>query len=143
MGRLLAIDYGTKRTGIAVSDPLKLIASPLASIETHRLIPFLQQYCKEETVEAFVLGKPIGLDGQDAPLLAAVVQIARQLAVIFPDKKIHWIDERFTSRIAEQAVARSGLNQKSRRNKSMVDRIAATVILQDFMERAAKFPNSD
>ncbi len=134
MPRLLAIDYGLKRTGIAVTDNLKIIATALLMVPTSELIAFLQNYTAQEEVEAFVLGLPIDLKGEDTDATPYVRRFAIQLQKLFPDKPLHWIDERFTSKMALDAMIRAGSTKKDRRDKGNIDKISATIILQSFME---------
>lgn len=135
MGRLLSIDYGKKRTGIAVSDSLRLIASGLTTIPSQELIWFLKDYFAKEEVDEIVLGYPLNLDGKPTDITAKVEKIYRQLQKLFPDKKVQLLDERFTSKMASQAIARGGGKLKHRQDKGLIDKISATIILQDYMER--------
>jgi putative holliday junction resolvase len=133
MGRLLAVDYGKKRTGIAVSDPLRIIATPLDTIPTADLLKFLVQYLSRETVDEFVVGMPKTLlnhDSEIAPLVRAFVE---ELKKTFPGKPIHLADERFTSKLAQRAMIEGGMKKKDRQVKENVDKISATIILQSFM----------
>ena len=132
--RLLAIDYGKKRTGIAVSDSLQLIANGLTTVETKTLLPFLQDYLSHEQVERFILGLPVQPDGRPSENQARVRSFAGQLAKAFPDIPIEFYDERFTSVLAHQTMLDSGIGRKRRRDKALVDEIAATIILQGYME---------
>jgi putative Holliday junction resolvase len=133
MGRLLAIDYGKKRTGIAVSDPLKIIATALDTIESKTLIPFLKAYVQKESVELFVMGQPKTLRNEPSEN-AARVQTAYALIVKnFPNIPIVYVDERFTSQIAFQSMIDSGVKKQQRKDKAMVDQISACLILQSYM----------
>jgi RNAse H domain protein, YqgF family len=132
--RLLAIDYGKKRTGIAVSDSLQLIANGLTTVETKTLLPFLQDYLSHEQVERFILGLPIQPNGRPSENQARVRSFAGQLAKTFPNIPIEFYDERFTSVLAHQTMLDSGIGRKRRRDKALVDEIAATIILQGYME---------
>lgn len=132
--RLLAIDYGKKRTGIAVSDSLQLIANGLTTVETKTLLPFLQDYLSHEQVERFILGLPIQPNGRPSENQARVRSFAGQLAKVFPNIPIEFYDERFTSVLAHQTMLDSGIGRKRRRDKALVDEIAATIILQGYME---------
>ena len=132
--RLLAIDYGKKRTGIAVSDSLQLIANGLTTVETKTLLSFLQDYLSHEQVERFILGLPVQPNGQPSENQARVRRFAGQLAKAFPDIPIEFYDERFTSVLAHQTMLDSGIGRKRRRDKALVDEIAATIILQGYME---------
>lgn len=132
--RLLAIDYGKKRTGIAVSDSLQLIANGLTTVETKTLLPFLQDYLSHEQVERFILGLPIQPNGRPSENQSRVRSFAGQLAKAFPNIPIEFYDERFTSVLAHQTMLDSGIGRKRRRDKALVDEIAATIILQGYME---------
>jgi putative holliday junction resolvase len=134
MPRILAIDYGLKRTGIAVTDNLQIIATALTTVPTSELMTFLKKYTLEEQVEAFVLGLPTSLQGGDTDATPHVRGFAKALEKEFPETPIHWIDERFTSKLALDAMIRSGSSKKDRREKGNIDKVSATIILQSFME---------
>ncbi|TAE08736.1 MAG: Holliday junction resolvase RuvX [Bacteroidetes bacterium] len=134
MPRLLAIDYGLKRTGLAVTDNLKIIATALTTVPTAELLSFLQKYAEQEEIEAFVIGLPVSLQGDDTDTTPHVQGFARVLANRFPNVPIHWIDERFTSKLALDAMIRAGSTKKDRREKGNIDKVSATIILQSFME---------
>jgi len=134
MGRLLAIDYGTKRTGIAVTDPEKIIASSLTTVPTKDVISFLIQYMEEENVEAIVVGMPKDLFNKDSHSTQAVKQFVSQLKGKFSAFPIHLHDERFTSKMALDAMIRSGSSKSDRRKKENIDKLSATIILQSYME---------
>jgi len=136
MGRLLAIDYGQKRVGIAVSDPLKITANGLDTIPTHQIMEFLQRYTSSETVERFIVGSPKQNDNSDSTNMARVKTFVKLLQKTFPDIPITMVDERFTSVLAHRAMIDGGLHKKARQNKALVDKIAATIILQSYMESA-------
>lgn len=136
MGRLLAIDYGQKRVGIAVSDPLKITANGLDTIPTHQIMEFLQRYTSSETVERFIVGSPKQNDNSDSTNMARVKTFVKLLQKNFPDIPITMVDERFTSVLAHRAMIDGGLHKKARQNKALVDKIAATIILQSYMESA-------
>ena len=133
MGRLLAIDYGLKRTGIAVTDPLRIIASPLETVESSSLIQYLQLYLKREQVDEFVVGMPKTLKNEDSQIAPAVRSFVEILKTTFPDKPINLMDERFTSSIAQRALIEGGMKKKDRQVKGNVDKVSAAIILQDFM----------
>lgn len=133
MARLLCIDYGLKRTGIAVSDPLQIIATGLTTIPSHELINFLKNYFKEENVEVIVIGEPKNLDDSDTHATLLVQQIIKRLQKEFPSIPIKKVDERYTSKMAKQAMIEMGMKKKDRRNKGTVDEIAATMMLQEYM----------
>jgi putative Holliday junction resolvase len=135
MARLLAIDYGKKRTGIAVTDPMQIIASGLTTVATRDLTAFLQDYLGKEEVEAIVLGEPKQMDYTDSELGPWLRTYTLQLQELFPNVKIEREDERFTSKMAHAAMRTGGLKKKQRQNKALVDEIAATIILQSYMDR--------
>ncbi|WP_292891578.1 Holliday junction resolvase RuvX [Nonlabens sp.] len=135
MARLLAIDYGKKRTGIAVTDPMQIIASGLTTVATRDLTAFLQEYLGKEEVEAIILGEPKQMDYTDSELGPWLRTYALQLQELFPNVKIEREDERFTSKMAHASMLTNGLKKKQRQNKALVDEIAATIILQSYMER--------
>ena len=134
MARILAIDYGTKRTGIAVTDPLQIIANGLDTVPTEKLFPFLESYVQSEQVEAIVVGEPLYPDGNPAQLADQVYKLVDRLKKKFPQISIHLHDERYTSEEAKRIILQSGVRKKKRREKSLVDKVAAVLILQDFME---------
>ena len=133
MGRILSIDYGKKRTGLAVSDPLQLIAGGLATVATSELFEYLARYIQNEEVECIVVGEPRQPNGQPSENLARVVQFVNRWKKRFPNVPIHMYDERFTSVLAHRAMIDGGLRKKARQDKALVDEISATIILQDFM----------
>lgn len=133
MGRLLAIDYGRKRTGLAVTDPLRIIATPLETVPSHQLLEYLKKYCASEPVDAFVIGMPKTLKNEDSEIAPQVRQFITKLREAFPEKPVHEADERFTSSMAQQAMLAGGMKKKDRQDKSNVDKISATIILQSFM----------
>ncbi len=133
MPRLLAIDYGKKRTGIAVSDPLQLIATGLTTVNTSELIPFLKKYIAQEPVELVLIGMPKTLRNEDTHATPLVEKFIKQFKQHFPLMPIHTLDERFTSKMALQTMLDSGLRKKDRQNKALVDEISATILLQGYM----------
>ena len=135
MARILAFDYGTKRIGIAVTDPLQIIATGLDTIHPKDALDFLKKYLAAEQVEAFVIGDPIQMDGTPSESKQHAKGFATTLKKNFPGIPIHWIDERYTSKLAERTIMQSGLKKSDRRDKERVDTIAATIILQYFMEQ--------
>jgi putative Holliday junction resolvase len=135
MARILAFDYGTKRIGIAVTDPLQIIATGLGTIHPKDIIDYLQKYLLTEPVEAFVIGDPKQMDGSDSESKQHIKGFSTLLKKSFPNIQQYWIDERFTSKLAHQAIMQSGLKKSDRRDKERVDTIAATIILQYFMEQ--------
>ncbi len=135
MGRVLALDYGTKRTGIAVSDSLKMIANGLETVSTHTLMDFLENYCQKEQVDTIVVGKPLQTNGKDSDTMGHIKGLVKRLKVKFPDKKVFYEDERFTSVMAQQAIRESGISKKARQDKSLVDKVSATIILQSYLSK--------
>lgn len=135
MSRILAIDYGKKRTGIAVTDTLQMIANGLATIETKELEKFLTDYMAKEDVSTIVVGKPTQMNGEDSENMKRIEPFFNRLKKLFPDKEIVYYDERFTSVLAHQAMLQSGIGKKARQDKALVDKISATIILEDFLQR--------
>ncbi|MCB0763761.1 MAG: Holliday junction resolvase RuvX [Flavobacteriales bacterium] len=133
MSRILAIDHGLKRSGIAVTDPLRIIATALDSVPTTELLHRLQRYVAVEAVEGFVVGLPAGLNGRPTDGTAGVLTFIRELQGAFPGHWVEVVDERFTSRIAQQTLLASGKGRMARREKGQLDRISATIILQSWM----------
>jgi len=133
MGRIMAIDYGKKRTGLAVTDPLRIIATPLDTVPTNELLSYLGGYMKKETVDEFVVGMPKTLRNEDSEIAPLVRAFVEELKKVYPEKKIHLADERFTSRMAMQAMIDGGMKKKDRQIKGNVDKISATIILQSFL----------
>lgn len=135
MGRVLSIDYGVRRTGLAVTDPLQIIAGGLATVDTPRLLSFLQDYVRREPVERFVVGLPKQTNGRDSDNLPRVRRFVRQLEAAIPSIPVEMWDERYTSVMAHRTMLESGIGKMARRNKALVDEISATIILQGWMER--------
>ena len=135
MGRVLAIDYGVRRTGLAVTDPLQIIPGGLTTVETPKLMAFLKSYLSKEDVERFVVGLPKQTIGQDSDNLPRVQAFVEQLKKTFPAVSVDMWDERYTSVLAQQAILQSGIGKMARRNKALVDEVSATIILQGWMER--------
>lgn len=138
MARILAIDYGLKRTGIAVTDPLQIIASGLTTVESPKLIPFLKEYMRTEVVELILIGEPKNWDDSDTHATPLVRQIIQRLQKEFPAIPLKAVDERFTSKLASRAMVEMGMKKKQRQNKALVDEIAATILLQEYLERAGQ-----
>ena len=134
MGRVLAIDYGTRRTGIAVSDPLRIIAGGLTTVETKGLEGWLAQYVAVNDVTTIVVGKPMQPDGRPSDTWRFVQPLVARLRRTYPDKEVTLYDERFTSVLAHRTMVESGISRKARQNKALVDKISATIILQDYLE---------
>ena len=133
MARVLAIDFGLKRTGIAVTDELQIIASGLTTVPTDELLPFLKEYISKEKVELFIIGKPKQMDNSDSESETLIIPFLEKLAKQIPSIPIQRVDERFTSKMAFQTMIDSGLKKKQRRNKALVDEISATIILQSYL----------
>lgn len=133
MGRILAIDYGLKRTGLAITDPLRIIATALETVATAELLNYLQAYCRTEQVDAFVIGMPKTLGNQDSAAAPEVRKFIQTLKAAFPSKPVHEADERFTSLLAQRAMIEGGMKKKDRRIKGNVDKISAVLILQAFL----------
>ncbi|MEO8151270.1 MAG: Holliday junction resolvase RuvX [Bacteroidia bacterium] len=134
MARILAIDYGLRRTGIAVTDPLQLIANGLTTVETKTLISFLQDYLQKEEVEKIIVGEPRQMDYSHSQIEPAIRQFIAEFKKKVPGAKFERFDERFTSRLASQALLAAGYKKKDRRNKELVDKVSATIILQSYLE---------
>ena len=134
MSRILAIDYGLKRTGLAVTDPLKIIATGLTTIESKQLISFLKNYFSKEQVELIIIGEPKNLDDSDTHATQLVRNIIKELEKNFPSIPVRTVDERFTSKMASRAMLEMGLKKKQRQNKALVDEIAATIMLQEYLK---------
>jgi len=133
MPRILSIDYGQKRTGIAVTDEMQIIASGLTTIPTHTLIDFLKDYFAKEKVEAVLIGEPKQMNGEPSESAAVIKGFVTHFSNIFPDMKVVRVDERFTSKMAFQTMIDSGLSKKQRQNKGLIDEISATIMLQDYL----------
>ena len=134
MARILAIDYGKKRTGIAVSDPLKIIATGLETVDTNELIGYLKKYMKEEPVEKVIIGYPLNFDNTPTDATPLVEKFIGKYKNVFPDLEIEKVDERFSSKMAATAISGMGLKKKVREEKALLDTVAATLMLQDYLE---------
>lgn len=134
MGRALAIDYGIKRTGIAVTDPLRIIATPLDTVPTDQLLSYLRNYASKESIDEFVIGMPKTLKNEDSAIAPQVRKFIVALRTAFPKIAIHEVDERFTSAMAQRAMIEGGMKKKDRQVKGNVDKISATIILQSFID---------
>ncbi len=134
MGRILAIDYGRKRVGLAVTDPLKISANGLDTVQSHEVLSYLEKYISVEVVETFVIGLPKQMNGQDSESMQYIKPFATALQRKFPDIPVVYVDERFTSVLAHKAMLEGGLKKKDRQNKELVDKISATIILQSYLE---------
>jgi len=130
----MAIDYGTKRTGLAVTDPMRIIATALETVETTKLLTYLKQYFAKEKVDEVVIGLPKQMNNTDSETAPYVRQMVARLNEAFPNLPVKYVDERFTSKIALRAMVEGGMKKKDRRDKQNVDKISATLILQSYME---------
>lgn len=134
MSRILAIDYGQKRTGLAATDTLQMIANGITTVDTKDLEKWIVDYMQKEDVSTIVMGKPTQLNGEDSENMRRIEPFFNRLKKLFPEKNIVYYDERFTSVLAHQAMITSGIGKKARQNKGLVDQISATIILQDYLE---------
>lgn len=134
MGRILAIDYGRKRTGLAVTDPMQIIASGLTTVSTHELADFIKDYVSREKVDRIIIGHPRQMNYEDSENMKNIIPFMNRLKKILPDMPVELVDERFTSVLAHQAMLAGGLKKKDRQNKALVDEISATIILQSYLE---------
>ncbi|OIQ38553.1 MAG: Holliday junction DNA helicase RuvA [Bacteroidetes bacterium MedPE-SWsnd-G1] len=135
MGRLLAIDYGKIRTGIAITDELKLIASGLTTVNTKELFSFLNSYLSKEKVDAIIVGEPKQMNNTPSESEALIIPFLKKLNLTFPKTPVKRVDERFTSKLAFQSMIDSGLGKKQRKNKALIDEISATIILQTYLDQ--------
>ena len=133
MPRVIAIDFGLKRTGLAVTDPLRIIATALETVESMKLMDYLKEYVLKEAVDGFVVGLPSNLDGSATDITANVHALVKALRTTFPEKFVETVDERFTSKMAQHTLLASGKGRMARREKGQIDRISATIILQSWM----------
>lgn len=138
MGRILAIDYGLKRTGLAVTDPLRIIATPLDTVPTHQLLMFLKNYTGREGVDEFVIGMPRTLTNEDSAIAPHVRNFIAALKKALPGKPVYELDERFTSSMAQRAMIEGGMRKKDRQVKGNADKISATLILQSYIDSAKR-----
>tara|TARA_B100002019_G_scaffold64580_1_gene55419 strand:- start:371 stop:793 length:423 start_codon:yes stop_codon:yes gene_type:complete len=134
MTKFLAIDYGLSRTGLSISDPEKIFAFPLETVETNQLINRLTDLIESENISRIIIGKPKRFSGQDSDIESQILKFINSISSIFDKKQIFRYDERFTSKIAKNAIISSGIKKKSRSDKSLVDKISATIILQDYLQ---------
>ena len=134
MARIMAIDYGGKRTGIAVTDPLQIIATGLTTIASHELISFLKKYFQQENVELIVIGMPKNWDESDTHGTPLVIEAIKKIKKEFPSMPLKEVDERYTSKMAKDAMLEMGMKKKDRRDKKIVDEIAATIMLQEYLQ---------
>jgi putative holliday junction resolvase len=134
MGRILGIDYGTKRIGLAVTDPLQIFASPLTTVSPNEFDSFLEGYLKNEEVDAFVIGYPVQMNNLASEAVRYINPFIKKLRKSYPEKEIHLADERFTSQMALRTMIDGGVKKKDRQDKSLVDKISASIILQSFLD---------
>jgi putative Holliday junction resolvase len=134
MARYLAIDYGTRRTGIAVTDPLKMIATPLKTVGTHDLMGYISEYMSNEPVERLIVGRPVQMDNSPSESMKYVKQFVQAFKKRFPLVRVEWMDERFTSKMAADAMIEGGMKKRDRQRKEHLDRISAVIILQSYLE---------
>ena len=134
MGKALGIDFGTKRTGIAITDALQIIATGLTTVSTNLLDDFISNLVQQESIVSFVVGDPKNLDGSNTDSTGHVNGFVKRLQKTYPSIPVHQIDERFTSKIAKQSILASGIKKKGRQNKALVDEVSATIILQDYLD---------
>ena len=133
MGRMLAIDYGTKRTGLAVTDVLQIIPGGLTTVATHELLDYLSSYFSKESVETIVVGYPTNMDGTESENMKHIRPFVQKLKKLYPDKQVVMQDERFTSVMAQRVILEAGIHKMARRNKALVDEISATIILESYL----------
>lgn len=138
MGRILAIDYGRKRSGIAVTDPMRIIATGLTTVESPKLLDWLKDYCTKEEVDVFVVGEAKHMDNTPSESMQYIEPFVAKLKETFPSKEIARVDERFTSKMAFQAMIDGGLKKKQRQNKALIDQVSATIILQSYMSQVER-----
>ena len=141
MGRIMGIDYGRKRTGVAVTDPLQIIAGNLATVPTHTLMQYIKDYVARESVDRIVIGQPSQLNGEPSESMKYITPFVNRLRKELPDMPVVMYDERFTSTIAHQAMIDGGMKKSDRRDKSRVDAIAATIILNDYLQSIYNQPD--
>ena len=139
MGRILAIDYGQKRVGIAVTDPLKIIANGLTTVSSGDIFKFIAEYTSKESVELFVVGLPKKMNNESSDSMRFIEPFVKGLKSKYPNIPIEMVDERFTSVLAQRAILEGGVKKKDRQNKSLVDEVSATIILQTFLESKRNF----
>lgn len=139
MARIIGIDYGTKRIGIATTDPLQIIASPLETVPTSQIFDYLTQYFFTEEIECIVVGEPKKLDDTDAEIFPQVKRFVQKLNQLFPNIPIQMQDERYTSREAQRIIINSGIKKMKRRDKALVDKISASIILEEYMKASGKW----
>lgn len=141
MGRIIGIDFGRKRIGLAVADPLQIFASPLTTIKTGEFFDFITEYLKKEAIDAFVVGFPVSLNNKPSESVKYIDPFIRRLKKTYPENQVHLADERYTSRIAFKTMIDGGVKKKDRQDKSMVDKISASIILQSFLDNRLEMKN--
>lgn len=134
MGRIIGIDFGTKRVGIAVTDPMQIFASGITTVGPHEILDYLDDYIKKEKVDAIVLGLPKKMNNEDSESLVYIKQFETALRRRFPEIPVKWFDERFTSSLAKDAMIRGGMKKKDRQDKKNLDKISAAIILQSYLD---------
>jgi putative Holliday junction resolvase len=143
MGRIIGIDYGTKRIGLAVTDPLQIFASPLDTVKPDEFYNYINNYLKTEVIDAFVIGYPVQMNNKPSESVNQINPFIKKLRKIFPGKLVHLVDERFTSQMAFQTMIDGGLKKNDRRDKSLVDKISASIILQSFLDKRSNKEKTD
>ena len=143
MGRIIGIDYGTKRIGLAVTDPLQIFASPLDTVKPAEFYRFIENYLKTDEIEAFVIGYPVQMNNQPSESVNQINPFIKNLRKTFPGKQIHLVDERFTSTMAFQTMINGGVRKNDRRDKSLIDKISASIILQSFLDNRSNKKKTD
>lgn len=143
MGRILGIDYGRKRIGLAVTDPLQIFASPLTTVSTNEFYIFISEYIKTEIIDAFVIGYPVQMNNQPSESVIYINPFIKKLKKTFPEKHIYLADERFTSQMALRTMIDGGVKKRDRQDKSMIDKISASIILQSFLDNRENKKNTE
>lgn len=138
MGRILGIDFGTKRIGLAVTDPLQIFASPLKTVKNNEFDDFIKEYLKTESIEEFVIGYPVTLNNQASESVKYINPFIKKLKKLFPGIPVNRVDERFTSGMALKTMIEGGVKKEDRRDKAMIDKISASIILQSFLDKRQK-----
>jgi putative holliday junction resolvase len=134
MGRIIGIDYGNKRIGLAVTDPLQIFASPLVTVKPHEVEHYIRDFLKTEQIDEFIIGYPVQMNNKPSESVKYIDPFVKNLQKLFPGIPVHLVDERFTSKLAFQTIIEGGVKKKGRRDKSMIDKISASIILQSFLD---------
>jgi len=142
MGRIIAIDYGIKRIGLAITDPLQIFASPLNTVSPNEFDTFIEEYLKKEEIDAFVIGYPVQMNNKPSESVNYINPFIKKLKRTYPEKHIHLVDERFTSQMSLRTMIDGGVKKKNRQDKSMVDKISAAIILQSFLDNRSTKKNT-